>query len=293
MGSCGSFSSQWRPLVALGLGLCLSACGFLPSVGYRNPADLSTRTVVPHKLALSPYGNSPYTVDGHTYVPLKSAAGYRERGIASWYGRPFNGQKTSDGATYNMYAMTAASKVLPLPCYVRVRDLRNNRTVVVEINDRGPFYPHRIIDLSYAAAARLGMLGTGTAPVEVTGLAPGEHGPGGRRSGGVFGVHRRHVERPHPLPSHPHRRVFGVHRPPTAHPWYVQLGAFARMQDARRLRLRLHAKGLSRVHIFRRTVGGRRLYLLCVGPEPDKREARVYASRLTGDGWGPTLVVDP
>ena len=245
-----------RVLAALELIVGLTGCSFLPSVGYRNPGDLSAHTVSPRNLPLSRYGNGPYTVNGHTYYPLKSAAGYRQHGIASWYGRPFNGQKTSDGEIYNMYAMTAASKILPLPSYALVRNLNNNRSVVVKINDRGPFYPHRIIDLSYAAAVRLGVLATGTAPVLVEGLAPGQTPAVSqlvpkrkRRSSDVFGAHRR---------APPQNAIF------------LQFGAFARRNDAEHLMAHLQHKALRHLHIFPNTINGRRLYLVRVGPEPDK-----------------------
>ncbi len=266
-----------RFAVGLCLAFMLAGCGFLPSTGYRNPADLSTRNIVPHKLTLSPYGNSPYTVDGRTYYPLKTAAGYRKRGIASWYGLPFNGQKTSDGETYNMYAMTAASKVLPLPSYALVRNLNNNKTVIVRVNDRGPFYPGRIIDLSYAAAARLGVLATGTAPVEVVGLVPGE-------------THRR------PIPVDRHEPdVFGPH--PAHHAaradFFVQVGAFARHQDAERLIRRLDKKGLKDPRIFPDVVNGRALYLVRLGPEADKDAALALSRRLDREGMGHGLIIDP
>ncbi len=273
MGSgCHVKTGCGRPLAALGLALALGGCGFLPSTGYRNPADLSTHAVVPHKVALSPYGNSPYTVDGRTYYPLKTAAGYRRRGIASWYGMPFNGQKTSDGETYNMYAMTAASKVLPLPSYALVRNLDNGKSVVVRINDRGPFYPGRIIDLSYAAAARLGVLATGTAPVVVEGLAPGEKrvAPPRRRGPDVFGPH------------HAPRRAF-----------FVQVGAFLRRQDAERLERRLEGKGLRNLHVLHEAARGRRLYLVRLGPEADKGAAQALLARLSREGVGRGLIIDP
>ena len=276
----GSRSGAFRGRLAAGLclALTLAGCGFLPSTGYRNPADLSARSVVPHKLALSPYGNTPYTVDGRTYYPLKTAAGYRQRGIASWYGLPFNGQKTSDGATYNMYAMTAASKVLPLPSYARVRNLNNNKTVIVLVNDRGPFYPGRIIDLSYAAAARLGILATGTAPVEVVGLAPGQ----ARRRRPIPVDHRE----PDVFGPHPARRV-------ARRAFFVQVGAFSRHQDAERLAHRLDKKGLTDPRIFHDRVNGRGLYLVRLGPEADKDAALALSARLYRDGMGHGLIIDP
>jgi rare lipoprotein A len=116
----------------------------------------------------SKYGNPPfYEVNGRRYYTRRSSRGYKERGIASWYGSEFQGRRTSSGETYNMYAMTAAHRSLPLPCYVMVTNLSNGRQIIVRVNDRGPFYSDRIIDLSYAAAVKLGLARPGTGLVEV------------------------------------------------------------------------------------------------------------------------------
>lgn len=162
----------------------LSACGTLPSGGgyyaddgpeARPPADVANvPDAVPKVEPRSATGNNPYTVYGTTYSPLADTGGYRERGIASWYGKKFHGKRTSSGEPYDMYVMTAAHKTLPLPSYARVRNLQNGRSVVVRVNDRGPFLHNRLIDLSYAAAARLGILGTGTGVVEVEAVSPEE-----------------------------------------------------------------------------------------------------------------------
>ncbi len=129
---------------------------------------------VPRHEPHSRWGNkSPYQVLGKRYYVLPSAEGYRERGIASWYGKKFHGHTTSNGEVYDMYEMSAAHKSLPLPTFVRVTNLDNNRQVVVRVNDRGPFHDERLIDLSYAAAYRLGVLQHGTARVEVEAIAPG------------------------------------------------------------------------------------------------------------------------
>ena len=112
----------------------------------------------------------PYKVLGKWYQPLPHAEGFRQRGVASWYGRDFHGKKTSNGEVYNMYALTAAHKTLPLGTYVRVHNQENNRSVVVRINDRGPFVRDRVIDLSYAAASDIGIVDSGTAWVEVVAL---------------------------------------------------------------------------------------------------------------------------
>ncbi len=130
---------------------------------------------VPHPEPLSRYGNrSPYTVLDKTYTVLPSAAGYIERGIASWYGTKFDGRPTSSLEPYDMYQFSAAHRTLPLPSYARVTNLENGRSVIVRINDRGPFHEGRLIDLSYAAAIKLGVNVHGTAQVEVRGIDPGQ-----------------------------------------------------------------------------------------------------------------------
>lgn len=126
------------------------------------------RPVVPAPEPRSPYGNhSPYTVLGQTYHVKSSAVGYREQGIASWYGTKFHGRLTSSGEPYDMYQLTAAHRSLPLPTFAEVTNLDNGRSIIVRINDRGPFHPDRIIDLSWAAAVKLGIEQAGTGPVEV------------------------------------------------------------------------------------------------------------------------------
>jgi len=116
----------------------------------------------------------PYTVFGHTYVPMAQVAPYKARGKASWYGKRYHGQPTSSGELYDMYAMTAAHPTLPLPSYARVTNLRNSKTVVVRVNDRGPFHSDRLIDLSYAAAYKLGIIASGSDLVEVEAIVPAE-----------------------------------------------------------------------------------------------------------------------
>src|SRR5437899_9076849 len=126
--------------------------------GENAPADLDAiADAIPRLGPLHRYANRPYTVLGREYVPATTVRRYRERGIASWYGRKFHGQKTSAGETYDMYKMTAAHPTLPLPCYARITNVNTGQSVVVRVNDRGPFLHDRIIDLSYAAASKLGM----------------------------------------------------------------------------------------------------------------------------------------
>ncbi len=124
----------------------------------------------------------PYTVMGKRYEPLRSHVGFSQEGIASWYGKDFHGKKTSNGETYDMYAMTAAHKTLPLGVYVKVRNRENGREAVVKVNDRGPFVKNRVIDLSFAAAKRLGYDGVGTAPVRIEALGYRAVGESGREN---------------------------------------------------------------------------------------------------------------
>lgn len=177
-----------RPLAPLIASLLLSAC-FGGKSGVKSgddgfpdvravPADIkSIPDAVPRAEPRAKYGNpSDYEVLGEHYFVLKSAAGYREHGRASWYGTKFHGKKTSSGEVYDMFGMTAAHKTLPLPTYVRVTHLGNGKSVVVKVNDRGPFHQGRIVDLSYAAAAKLDMLGGGSAEVIVEAIDPSHSG---------------------------------------------------------------------------------------------------------------------
>jgi len=137
------------------------------------PANVdSLPDAIPRMEPLHRFANRPYTVLGRDYVPATSLRPYRERGIASWYGRKFHGEKTSTGEIYDMYAMTAAHPTLPLPSYARVTNVASGKSVVVRVNDRGPFLHGRVIDLSYAAAAKLGIAQRGSGEVDVEAILP-------------------------------------------------------------------------------------------------------------------------
>lgn len=141
--------------------------------GDNPPADLDAiPDAVPRHEPLNKYANRPYLALGREYTPLATSKGYKAEGLASWYGRRFNGKRTASGETYNMYAMTAAHPTLPLPSYARVTSLATGKSVVVRINDRGPFHKGRIIDLSYTAAHKLGIVQGGSGRVEVESITP-------------------------------------------------------------------------------------------------------------------------
>ena len=224
------------------------------------PTDLlSVPDAVPRAEPRSKSGNPPfYDVLGHRYFVLASAEGYAERGVASWYGPTFHGVSTAMGEPYDMYAMTAAHKTLPLPAYARVTNLRNGRSVVVRINDRGPFVANRLIDLSYTAAAKLDMLREGTTLVEVRALTPGA-------------PQAEALTRASQTP------------PPEL---FVQAGAFAEEQNARNLLSRLRAAGLSKAFVLAPS-NGRHLYRVRVGPvgsvaQYDELTARLAKLGVTG-----------
>lgn len=142
--------------------------------GANAPADIAAiPDAVPRIEPLHRGTQRPYTVMGRSYTPMTRLEPYRARGIATWYGRRYHGKPTSSGEPYDMYAMTAAHTVLPIPSYVRVTSLANGRSVVVRVNDRGPFIGDRLIDLSYTAAHKLGIIGAGSGMVEVESIIPG------------------------------------------------------------------------------------------------------------------------
>lgn len=163
--------------------LCVAGCGSTsksggyykddgpharPSVNLDRVADAVPRAEPLHKSA-----NRPYKALGKEYVPMTSLQAFRQRGVASWYGKRYHGQKTSSGEVYDMYAMSAAHPTLPIPSYVRVTNVANGKSVVVRVNDRGPFLQGRVIDLSYVAAHKLGYIQAGQAQVEVESIIPG------------------------------------------------------------------------------------------------------------------------
>lgn len=213
----------------------------------------------------SAHGNPPfYDTLGKRYYVMSSADGYIERGVASWYGPTFHGVSTSSGERYDMYGMTAAHKTLPLPTYARVTNLRNGRSIVVKINDRGPFVGNRLIDLSYTAAAKLDMLRDGTAFVEVRALVPG----------GSADVLTRSSETPPPV-------------------LYVQVGAFADPNNALRTLDRLRAAGLDHAFVAPPSNDKQPLYKVRVGPIADVAAFDQLSEKLTTLGFpGARLATD-
>jgi rare lipoprotein A len=254
---------------------------------------------VPRYEPRSMYGNPPfYDVFGKRYFVLSSSADYVERGVASWYGPGFHKVRTSTQEPYDMYGMSAAHKTLPLPCYARVTNLQNGRSIVVRVNDRGPFVGNRIIDLSYTAAAKLDMLRNGTAMVEVRTVGPASV-PGvvppppaaappivapatvtpssvappvvsAQLQGASASATPTPVAAPRagPPPGAPVVAPAPVTSAPVA-ALFVQAGAFADPANAQRLAQKLRDGGYGKVFVRDDVIAGRRMYRVRIGPVPD------------------------
>jgi rare lipoprotein A len=248
------------------------------------PADIaSVPDAIPRAEPRSALGNPPfYSVAGHRYVVLPSADGYVERGVASWYGTDFHGLRTAIGEPYDMFAMTAAHKTLPLPCYARVTNLANGRSVVVRINDRGPFVSNRIIDLSYTAASRLDMIHNGTAFVQVEALTPA--------------VAPLAAQLPATTPAASAASV-GVSGAPalTAHlakapettpvsRYYIQVGAYSQAENAHRAEQVLRGAGLEHVFILGATPTSP-LQRVRIGPIDNVQQFDQLIERLSALGF--------
>lgn len=196
-------------------------------------------------------GNAPfYDVDGHRYFVRDGSVGDMERGVASWYGRRFHGRRTANGERFDMHEMTAAHRTLPLPSHVRVTNLETGKSVVVRVNDRGPFKDDRILDVSYAAARELGMVETGTALIEM-----------------------------HTLETPPARSRLEPFR------LYAQVGAFGEQANARRLAQQLRRAGFDDVAVRATDRDGVRLQRVLVGPVDEAPELDDLVARLQGAGY--------
>ena len=249
--------------------IIVSACSridILPEPGDSAPSrqvDVSRiPNAVPKKEPKSKYGNpKSYEVFGKRYYVMESSKGFVEKGIASWYGTKFHGRRTSSGETYDMYAMTAAHKNLPLPTYVKVTNLDNSRHIIVKVNDRGPFHENRIIDLSYTAAIKLDIVKKGTGLVEVRAIDPERPGPSNSVETGA-----------------PVRIVSNDSG------FYIQVGSFSKLINAENLRKKLGPLGEHLVKISQTIVAGDTLYRVRIGPLTDIDIADTIVSRLSRFG---------
>jgi len=271
---------------------------------------------VPKDEPRSQYGNkSPYSVLGETYRVLPNCKDYVERGLASWYGNKFHGYTTSNFEQYDMYAYSAASKTLPLPCYVRVTNLENGKSVIVRVNDRGPFVANRIVDLSYVAAIKIGVWPKGTAMVEVRGIDaahPDKSLPESRtaaapietrnaraldahgvdtRTADTHGADTRSTDPHNPRAVPPTSASAPEKTPKPA--LYLQVGAFSDAANAERAANAVRAARLGEVRVVEADVNGKPLRRVRLGPLRDADEADRVTPKLRALGLGePRVAVD-
>ncbi len=293
--------TAWSLFSLLGIALLLSSCSSVPT-GSRDSGpkagsvDVSSiPDAVPRVEPRSRYGNpDSYVVFGKRYYVKDSSSGHVERGIASWYGRKFHGRRTSSGETYDMYAMTAAHKSLPLPTYVEVTNLDNGRRIVVKVNDRGPFHAGRIIDLSYTAASKLGIIARGTGNVEIRAIDP--RAPAAMRTAAHPAPAPVTLATATPAPTPAPIEVHAVtptvdHETPGV--LYLQVGAFSSRQNAEKLRSRLLEAQLPGIRIAAGMRDQNPVYRVHVGPLQDVAQATTLAQSLSSYGiQRPHMIID-
>ncbi|MEC8430023.1 MAG: septal ring lytic transglycosylase RlpA family protein [Pseudomonadota bacterium] len=281
-----------RSLTGMMVAITLAACGSAPSSSpTSNPGSRysiaqdrapsgqvslgSILEVIPEPVTRTLAGNrSPYSVLGKTYTVLPTEKGYSKTGIASWYGEKFHGHKTSNGEVFDMYQASAAHKSLPIPSFLRVTNLDNNRSLIVRVNDRGPFHGDRIIDLSYAAALKLGYADRGTARVQLDAIVVNEDGQAVTYSNSRVGS-----------PEQDAREEVSGRR-------YLQVGAFSELRSAQRVFDQL--RQLTRHPVFIRSVkngSGNVLYRVRVGPLRDIQEIRELSQRVVAANLGSPYTV--
>jgi len=247
--------------ILIGAGFVLGGCQ--QAVRWDEPAGQTTQRKTGDTKKRSSQGNPPfYEVFGQRYYVMDTSYGFRERGVASWYGKKFHGRPTSSGTIYDMHAMTAAHKTLPLPTRARVRNLKNGRSIIVIINDRGPFVDNRIIDLSYAAATRLDMIRAGTALVEIEVLTDGAP----TANGTVVTADARTQDM--------------SATEPVAVSLYLQVGAFGDRTNAQQLLDRLHGSGFSNAVIRSDTAGAPSMFRVRLGPIADVAEYDLLIEKM-------------
>lgn len=274
--------------------------------------DISRIPDATPSLHTGPYKANPYTVLGKTYFPIQDSRNYVASGTASWYGTKFHGQNTANGEVYDLYGMSAAHKTLPLPSYVRVTNLDNNRTVILRVNDRGPFYSDRIIDLSYAAAKKLGYAETGTARVKVEGIDPqvwlAQNGrpapllpnqpqvvpqasaPALIASAGTIEQYTPPPQQ-HAAPAVPLQVDAKKNASVPASGLYLQVGAFANPDAAELLRSKL--SGMVRAPVFVSSIARNQqtLYRVRMGPIETQGEAQQMQNSVRSANLGQPSVV--
>jgi rare lipoprotein A len=315
--SCSSPSTSSRPAQKSSGGRLSSPPGLDINRAHKDGApwwdvDISRIPDATPSLHTGPYKANPYTVLGKTYFPLQDSRTYVASGTASWYGTKFHGQNTANGEVYDLYGMSAAHKTLPLPSYVRVTNLDNHRSVILRVNDRGPFYSDRIIDLSYAAAKKLGYAETGTARVKVEGIDPqvwlAQNGrpapllpnqpqampqaaaPALVASAGTIEQYTPPPQQ-HAAPTVPYQVDAKKNGSAPASGLYLQVGAFANPDAAELLRSKL--SGMVRAPVFVSSIARNQqtLYRVRMGPIGTQGEAQQMQNSVRSANLGQPSVV--
>jgi rare lipoprotein A len=249
--------------------------------GDNPPPDLDrVADAVPRIEPLHRFANNPYNVFGKDYAPMRTLEPFKQSGIGSWYGKKFHGQKTSSGEIYDMYGMTAAHPTLPIPSYARVTNQMNGRSVVVRVNDRGPFHAGRVIDLSFAAAFKLGYVIAGSAPVQVELLQPDEVARIAARADVPAAPASRPLDTPAVATAPVTAEVARAAAP--AGSVYLQLGAFSARDNAENFRARVYREVTwlsDAIEILQRDG----IFRLHLGPYADRGQASAMAERLRRD----------
>lgn len=219
--------------------------GNLVDAAPAHPKTIQYAEATPKNLPLSRYGNrATYAVDGKNYDVLLTAKGYKEQGIASWYGTKFDKKRTSSGDKYDMYQLTAAHKTLPLPTFVKVKNLENGRTAIVKVNDRGPFHDDRVLDLSYAAARHLGIFENGTAKVEVEAISTSNAPAHYFLQAGAFSSQKHAKLLQKQLQEYSEKPVFITK---DQHNFLVRVGPFANRENTNAYEDLLKSKGIDNI----------------------------------------------
>ncbi len=277
-----------------------SACSSLhessdgpPSVS-QQAAKTNPDDPVPRHEPRSKYGNpASYVVFGKTYYTLPSSQGFVQRGIASWYGKKFHGRRTSSGETYDMYGMTAAHTQLPLPTYVQVTNLKNGKQVILRVNDRGPFHGNRVIDLSFTAATRLGIVKEGTGLVEVRALDPDNYLTGENQLISSKRVENKKVANRSDATDDTSGTAIVETANVTKHvpQVFVQVGAFGERENARQLVNQLNGLDLGEVSISSVIKDTKQLHRVRIGPLATVQSADDTVAQLSAMGLSDHRVV--